>query len=110
MRYFKYREFACKCPYPDCKADGTGIDKTLAAKLDAIREKYGKPMVVTSGCRCPEWNKACGGSIRSYHQPFQGFRAVDIACTVSTDRYNLIRYAIEVGGLSIGINKPRYHL
>lgn len=106
-KYFKYSEFACKCG--NCAADGTGIDRVLLAKLNVIRGRFGKPMIVTSGCRCPEWNKAVGGSVSSYHQPFQGFRACDISCRDSVDRYRLIRHAIEVGGLTIGVNSKFLH-
>lgn len=36
---------------------------------DAVREWYGKPIVPTSGCRCPRYNKSVGGSAASYHLP-----------------------------------------
>jgi uncharacterized protein YcbK (DUF882 family) len=107
MKYFNYYEFRCKCL--KCKADGTGTHKTLIAKLDTIREKLGKPMIVTSGNRCYEWNKAVGGSVNSLHLPQNGFRAADISCSDSQDRYLLIKYAIEVGGLSVGINPKFIH-
>ena len=35
--------------------------------LDPLREKYGKPIIVTSGYRCPALNKAVGGSATSDH-------------------------------------------
>lgn len=35
--------------------------------LDPLREAYGKPIVVTSGFRCKELNKAVGGSPSSQH-------------------------------------------
>ena len=31
--------------------------------IDKIREKYGKPITVTSGYRCPELNRAVGGAV-----------------------------------------------
>lgn len=35
--------------------------------LDPLREAYGKPIVVTSGYRCPALNKAVGGASNSQH-------------------------------------------
>ena len=35
--------------------------------LDPIREAYGKPIVVSSGYRCPELNKAVKGAPKSQH-------------------------------------------
>jgi hypothetical protein len=35
--------------------------------LDPLREAWGGPLVVTSGYRCPELNKAVGGSETSAH-------------------------------------------
>ena len=107
-KFFSAREMACKCP-KDCGADGTQMDRTLMAKLDLIRERFGAPLYVTSGQRCHEWNKKVGGSVGSFHTSYNGWRACDIACTSSRDRYLLIRYAIEVGGLSIGVNKAFLH-
>lgn len=36
--------------------------------LQPIRDAYGKPIVVTSGYRCPKLNKAVGGVATSEHQ------------------------------------------
>lgn len=35
--------------------------------LQPIRDKYGKPLIVTSGFRCEKLNKAIGGSKTSQH-------------------------------------------
>ena len=39
----------------------------LLAIINLVRTKYGKPMIVTSGYRDPETNKAAGGSPSSSH-------------------------------------------
>ena len=36
-------------------------------RLDEIREKYGKPIIITSGYRCKELNKKVGGKSNSFH-------------------------------------------
>ena len=45
---FKADEFKCS----HCKADG--IQEELVAKVQQLRTKYGKPMRITSGYRCPQ--------------------------------------------------------
>lgn len=61
-RHFKVKEFSCR--------DGSQvvfIDDYLYTVLDILRHKLGKPVIITSGYRTPEWNKKCGGAKYSYH-------------------------------------------
>ena len=44
--------------------------------LDPLREKYGKPIKVNSGYRCPNHNLAVGGATQSQHMKGE---AADIA-------------------------------
>ena len=65
--------------------------------LDPLREKYGKPIVVTSGYRCPALNKAVGGSATSDHM--KGC-AADIHGTPNTKAENKrLFYMIQSLGL-----------
>ena len=60
--HFKVKEFACK--------DGSQvvfIDDYLVFILDSLRSKIGKPVIINSGYRTPEWNKKCNGAKYSYH-------------------------------------------
>lgn len=61
-QHFKVKEFACK--------DGSQvvfIDSYLVSILDILRNKVGKPVIINSGYRTPEWNKKCDGAKYSYH-------------------------------------------
>lgn len=61
-QHFKVKEFACK--------DGSQvvfIDDYLCTVLDILRNKLGKPIIVTSGYRTPWWNEKCSGAKYSYH-------------------------------------------
>lgn len=40
----------------------------IMTRLDEIREAWGKPIIITSGYRCEQLNKAVGGVTTSYHQ------------------------------------------
>ena len=61
-KYFKVKEFACQ--------DGSQvvfIDDYLCTILDILRNKLGKPIIITSGYRTPWWNAKCSGAKYSYH-------------------------------------------
>lgn len=73
-------------PTPEIKAN---LERLVEKVLDPLREKYGKPITVNSGYRCPELNKAVGGSKTSDHM--NGF-SVDI--TASSKKENAILFQI----------------
>ena len=76
-------EFTCNC---GCGLKG--IDPLLVNLLQETRYEYGSSMVVTSGMRCPDWNKEVGGSEGSSH--LWGM-AADIEMTDPTLRWRMIR-------------------
>ena len=55
--------------------------------LEPARRKLGKPIVISSGYRCPKLNAAVGGVPNSYHT--RGM-AVDIVCSVASEYDELI--------------------
>ncbi|WAX06688.1 hypothetical protein BF344P1_00058 [Bacteroides phage BF344P1] len=80
MKYFTLKELT-----RSTTATAKGIDNTPTPEveknitllvenvLDPLRKIYGKPITVNSGYRCPELNKAVGGSKTSDH--VKGFAA-----------------------------------
>lgn len=44
------------------------LDILVEVFLDPLRKALGKPIIVTSGYRCPKLNKAVGGSDTSVHK------------------------------------------
>lgn len=96
MKYFTIKELT-----KSSTAEAKGIDNTPTPEvernltalvdniLDGVREIYGKPITVNSGYRCPELNKAVGGSATSDH--VKGF-AADITC--SNKKENAILFDI----------------
>ena len=72
---FFYFEVSCKLYVSICVHDiafnhfrqVVFIDDHLYTILDILRHKLGKPVIITSGYRTPEWNAKCGGAKYSYH-------------------------------------------
>lgn len=59
--YFKAHELECPC------CNQSIIDVRLLYILNVIRKFTGVPVIVSSGYRCHNHNKAIGGSSQSYH-------------------------------------------
>lgn len=58
---FSSKEFECKC------CGKLVHDNRLSVALQAIRDRVGRPVRITSGYRCPKHNKAIGGAPASLH-------------------------------------------
>ncbi len=101
VSYFTQDEFKCPC------CGMVNVSAWLIHQLNRVRELYGKPMIVNSGCRCRNHNSHVGGSANSEHLIGT---AADIKCDNSHDRYLLIKYAIQVGFTRIGVSKNFIHL
>ena len=69
MSYFTIKELTNSSTAKKLGIDNTPTPEirvklnTLISALDKIRERYGKPIKVTSGYRCPELNRAVGGAV-----------------------------------------------
>jgi len=61
-KWFEREEFACKC---GCKFDV--VDVELLTALIDLREYFGVPVVISSGCRCIDHNREVGGVKGSMH-------------------------------------------
>lgn len=91
---FSPREIACK---------GTGsilIDQDALDKLQALRDRLGKPIVLTSAYRSPEHNRKVGGAKNSYHM--QG-----VAFDVRMDNHD--PHAFEAAARSVGFTGFGYY-
>ena len=74
------------------------VEKNLTALvcvvLEPAREKWGKPILVTSGYRCPELNKAVGGVPTSQHLKGE---AADIVAGSRRENAELGRLIVKSG-------------
>ena len=74
MKYFTFTEFersdtATKFAIDNSMPESAkkNVAELVDKVLDPLREAWGKPIIVTSGYRCPELNKAVGGAKTSHH-------------------------------------------
>jgi zinc D-Ala-D-Ala carboxypeptidase len=87
---FSKLEIMCPC---NCGADK--ISPVLIKKLQKVRNIIGRPLIITSGVRCEFYNESIKASMSSSHVPDDSGtgNAVDIACTNSNERYELVEVA-----------------
>lgn len=107
IKYFSLSEFLNSATAKRLRIDNTptfevvdNLNK-LADYLDGIREKVGKPIMISSGFRCPVLNKAVGGVANSQHQ--KGL-AADLICA---DMESLEKVLRETGGFDQLIKEHR---
>lgn len=99
MTYFSDAELTCKC--------GCGLlpPPSHRAKLERLRERFGKPLRATSGARCPKYN-AQVSSTGEDGPHTKG--ATDLAVSGS-DALRLVDLALEQGFTGIGISQKGPH-
>lgn len=97
MRFFTMKEFECRC--------GCGrvpMDEGFLSKLDDLRARYGKPIIISSGYRCPDYNARV--STTGMDGPHTTGRAVDVAVSRG-DAYLLLDHAFALGFTGLGIQQ-----
>ena len=107
MRYFNYTEFDS----PDELGSGKNMSPKILEMLDQAREKFDKPIKITSGYRTKAYNedlKARGYKASKNSSHLKGL-AVDIHCNNSKDRFELVDILLDVGFNRIGIANTFIH-
>ena len=92
---FKKSEF-------DCKETGeNNMQKEFMDKLQELRNRFGKPIIISSGFRSVKHSIEAKKSKGGYHT--KGL-ACDIACYSNT-AYDIVKIALELGFTGIGVNQ-----
>ena len=100
IEYFTDEELSCKCCGKLVFSDRT------RQRLNVARYHAGVPFVITSGYRCPEYNKKIGASFTSSH--VKGC-AADIKANWEVNRFKIISGLLLAGFTRIGIGKDFIH-
>lgn len=90
---FSTDELECPC----CKV--CNMNPGFMAALQTLRDKWGKPLLINSGFRCVEHNKAVQGVPSSQH--LTG-RAADVRVSAD-DRYSFVKLVQSIGFKGVGI-------
>ena len=98
--HFNLSEFACPCCHR------VMLHPRLLAKLLTLRDVLERPIYITSGYRCFEYNRKAGGVANSYH-------LIGLAADIKVKDINLIEllgYAEEVDFSGIGFYEKKNFL
>lgn len=87
---FSLKEFKCDCGGKYCTGYPEYLSISLLDNIQAMRDKYKKPVTITSGLRCKKQNAAVGGISTSRHTTG---KAVDFYIPGKTDTESG-RYAV----------------
>ena len=100
MKYFTIKELCKSSIAKQKKINNTpnsaivyNLELLVQNILDPLRETYGKPIKVNCGYRCPDLNKAVGGSKTSQH--LEGL-AADITVGSAIENKKLFNLIIEL--------------
>lgn len=80
------------------------LQELASTVLQPIRDKWGEPIIITSGYRSPRLNSAVGGAVNSQHMIGQAADIRTVSDKVS-DNYKLfclIRDLIDSGEITVG--------
>lgn len=92
---FKKSEF-------DCSHTGKNeMQPEFMGKLQELRDRLGKPMIIISGYRAPEHPVEARKSSPGWHSKGA---ACDVACW-SDDAFHIVKIALELGFTGIGVNQ-----
>lgn len=94
LRYFDLSEFACR----HCGANR--MANWFLRDLDELRHQFGRPLIITSGYRCPTHNAVVSSTGRA--GPHTSGCAADIGVSRGA-AYALLRLALALGFTGIGV-------
>lgn len=101
MRYFTINELTRSATAKKLGIDNTptpavraNLEALVVNCLDPVRTIYGRPIIVTSGYRCPELNAAVGGVANSQHTTGN---AADIKPASGGSLEGIFRAAVQFG-------------
>ena len=97
-QFFARKELQCRCgQFCDSACP---MNEDFMARLDVLRERFAKPLRVTSGYRCPQHNSNVSSTGAS--GPHTSGKAIDFGVS-RDDAHALLRIAMDMNFSGIGI-------
>ena len=86
------------------KEQHDNLKKLAETVLQPIRDKYGKPLIVSSGFRCEKLNKAVGGAKTSQHCKGEAADIRTVSDSIADNKalFNFILEMINKGEIKVG--------
>jgi len=75
----------------------------LIEKLEQLRVRLGKQVILTCAYRCPQHNEAVGGTPNSFHP--QGIAADVRTTNLGMSPLEVVRIAREIGFTGVGVSR-----
>lgn len=97
--HFNLREFQCKGN--NCCAGAVKVDSELLEKLEQLRVRLGKSLILSCGYRCPQHNEKVGGTPNSFHT--QGIAADVRTTNLGMSPLEVARIARDIGFTGVGV-------
>ena len=94
-----FSEHELKC---SCGCNRSDMDEEFLELLEDLRVWYGKPMILSSGFRCPAYNNHVSGT--GYSGPHTTGQAVDVLIH-GVDVLCFLKGALKLGFSGIGVNQ-----
>jgi len=89
-----------------CRDGSSKVVNSFMNRLYALRTEYGRPMVITSAYRSPEYNATVSST--GHTGPHTTGRAVDVQVS-GKNAYDLVRLALKHGFTGIGLKQKGPH-
>lgn len=103
--HFNEDELRCHCGCGRMEFTDAAVEK-----LEALRVQFGRPIVVNSGYRCPEYNDRISHTGRGGpHTVTKGDNITVDVKVFGRDAYRLVDLAIGHGFTGIGVNQKGAH-
>ena len=108
---FTYEELVKSATASRLKIDNTPnseqlskLKKLAETVLQPIRDKYGKPLIVSSGFRCEKLNKAVGGAKSSQHCKGEAADIRTVSDSIADNKvlFNFILEMVNKGEIKVG--------
>lgn len=94
----------CTCGHPEC--DKRSVSQEVLNRVQCMRSQADRPLIITSGGRCPNHPDELNRTTPADHQKCQ---AVDIYVANGLERGEIVDLAIKHGFNAIGVAKNFVH-